>query len=150
MGDVFSDLFGRAGGPGARGARWAAPGRDVRYQLEADLLDAANGAKRRITMPDGRTLDLAIPDSMRDCQILSLAGQGMPGQGGSPAGGALVELHVRPHPLFRRKGDDVHIEVPVTLGESVLGGKVCAPTITGDVTLTIPSCASSSTRLRLG
>ena len=150
MGDAFSDLFGRAGGPGARGARGPFPGRDMRYQLEVDFLDAANGAKRRITMPDGRGLDLAIPAGMRDGQILRLAGQGMPGQGGGPAGDALVELHVRPHPLFQREGDDVHIDLPVTLGEAVLGGKARAPTISGDVTLTIPAGASSGTRLRLG
>lgn len=150
MGDVFSDLFGRAGGPGGRGARSPFPGRDMRYQLEVDFLDAANGAKRRITMPDGRTLDLSIPAGMRDGQILRLAGQGLPGQGGGPAGDALVELHVRPHPLFRREGDDVHIELPVTLGEAVLGGKVRAPTISGDVTLSIPPGASSGTKLRLG
>ncbi|MGE0256745.1 MAG: DnaJ C-terminal domain-containing protein [Alphaproteobacteria bacterium] len=152
MGDVFADLFRHAGaqGGGPRGAHGPFPGRDLHYQLEVEFLDAANGAKRRITMPDGRSLDLSIPAGMRDGQTLRLAGQGMPGFDGGKAGDALVEVHVRPHPLFRRDGDDIHVELPVTLGEAVLGGKVRVPTIGGDVTLTVPSGAGSGTRLRLG
>ena len=145
LSDIFSDIFG------ARAARNANTGqmrgRDVRYRLEVDFLDAVNGAKKRVTMPDGRNLDLTIPAGFEDGQTLRLRGQGERGAGG--AGDVYVEVKVKPHPIFERKGDDIYIETPITLKEAVLGGKITAPTIAGDVALNVPKNSSSGTVLRL-
>ncbi len=147
LSDIFSDLFGaRRGAPGG-GPRAAQRGRDVRYRLEVDFLDAAAGAKKRVTMPDGRTLDLSIPAGLDDGQTLRLKGQGERGPGG--VGDVYVEVKVKPHPLFERKGNDIHVEAPITLKQAVLGGKITAPTIAGDVTVTVPKNSSSGTVLRL-
>lgn len=145
LGDIFSDLFGarRGGGPGGRPPR----GRDVRYRLEVDFLDAARGAKKRVTMPDSRTLDIAIPAGLEDGQSLRLRGQGERGPSG--AGDVYVDVKVRPHEIFERKGEDIHIEAPITLKEAVLGGKITVPTIAGDVSVAIPKNSSSGAMLRL-
>ena len=146
MGDIFADLFGGAQG-GERTIRMR--GGDARYTFDVDFLDAAKGTKTRITMPDGKALDLTIPAGLRDGQVLRLKGKGAPGLGGGPAGDALVTVHVRPHPLFRRQGDDIHLELPVALHEAVLGSKVRVPTIDGPVTMNIPKGSNTGTRLRL-
>tara|TARA_R110002110_G_scaffold2756_1_gene13335 strand:+ start:82740 stop:83645 length:906 start_codon:yes stop_codon:yes gene_type:complete len=146
MGGMFSDLFGqrRSGGQKVR-----MRGGDVRYTFEVDFLDAARGTKSRITMPDAKALDLAIPAGMRDGQVLRLKGKGSPGLGGGPAGDALVTVHVKPHSLFRRQGNDIHIDLPVTLQEAVLGAKVRVPTIDGLVSMNIPKGSNTGARLRL-
>jgi len=100
-------------------------------------------------MPDGRMLKITIPAGVRDRQMLRLKGQGMPGYGGGPAGDAYVEVHIQPHALFRRKDNDIHIDLPITLGEAVLGGRIEAPTIAGPVTLTIPKGSNTGQTLRL-
>ena len=143
LGDIFSDLFGGARRPQARPTR----GRDIRYRLDVDFLDAANGAKKRVTMPDGRTLDLAVPPGLEDGQTLRLRGQGEKGPAG--AGDVYVEVKIIPHKSFERKGNDIYVEAPITLKEAVLGGKITAPTIAGDVTVTAPKWSSSGTVLRL-
>jgi DnaJ-class molecular chaperone len=89
-----------------------ARGEDVSYVLPVGFLDAANGATRTITLPEGNTLQVTIPEGAEDRQMLRLKEQGMPGFGGGPAGDAYVELHVEPHPFFRRKDDNIHVEVP--------------------------------------
>jgi DnaJ-class molecular chaperone len=152
--DFFEGLFGGRGGPGdgaGRGAgfRMRARGADVSYTLPVDFLDAGKGAKKRVTVADGRTIDLTIPAGARDRQTLRLKGQGMPGFEGGPPGDAYVELHVQPHPFFERKDHNIHMELPVSLAEAVLGGKVEVPTIDGPVTMTIPKGANSGTTLRL-
>ncbi len=149
LGDVFSDLFGHArqGPGGARTVRMR--GGDVRYTFEVDFLDAAKGAKQRLTMPDGRDLDLTVPAGLRDGQVLRLKGKGQPGLGGGPPGDALITVHVRPHKLFRREGNDIHIDLPLGLHEAVLGGKVRVPTIDGPVTMTVKKGANTGDRLRL-
>jgi len=144
--DLFSDLFGRRGT--GRRAAWV-PGRDVNYRLEVDFLDAVNGAKRRITLPDGQALDLSIPAGTKDGTILRLKGKGATGRGGGPAGDALVEVSVRPHSVFKRDGDDIVIELPITLDEAVLGGKVEVPTVSGRVTMTVPKGVNTGDILRL-
>ena len=102
--------------------------------LPVDFLDVANGAVRTITLPtEGKTLQVTIPEGAEDRQSLRLKGQGMPGFGGGPAGDAYVELHVQPHPFFNRKDDNIHVEVPVTLKEAVLGARIEVPTIGGPV-----------------
>lgn len=151
LSDIFSDLFGAKGGrPGARpggGQRSAPRGRDVRYRLEVDFLDAARGAKKRVTMPDGRTLDLSIPAGLEDGQSLRLKGQGEKGPGGT--GDVYVDVSVKPHPVFERRGADIHVEAPISLKEAVLGGKITVPTIGGDVSVTVPKNSSSGAVLRL-
>ena len=148
FGDIFSDLFG-----GARAGGWgeadATRGRDVRYTLEIDFLEAATGAKKRVTMPDGGVLDLTVPRGVSDGQVLRLKGKGSPGVRGSEAGDALVEIKVRPHPQFSRAGDDIALELPITIDEAVLGAKVEVPTVSGRVQLTIPKGTGSGRVFRL-
>ncbi len=147
LSDIFSDIFGARAGRAQGGGGQQMRGRDVRYRLEVDFLDAVNGAKKRVTMPDGKTLDLSIPAAFEDGQTLRLKGQGERGPGG--AGDVYVEVKVKPHAIFERKGDDIYIETPITLKEAVLGGKITAPTIAGDVTVNVPKYSSSGTVLRL-
>jgi DnaJ-class molecular chaperone len=147
--DLFADLFGeRRGGRAGGGAQFRRKGADRNYALTVDFLDAARGTRRRITLPDGKSLDVNIPAGIQDGQQIRLRGQGEAGQGGE-AGDGLIEVTVSPHPFFERKGNDIHVELPVTLREAVLGGKVNAPTVGGMVSLTIPKSASSGTTLRL-
>ena len=151
---IFAQAFGQGGrgfgGQGFGGGRgFAGKGPDARYALTVDFLDAANGAVRRLNLPDGRTLDVTIPEGFQDGQVLRLKGQGMPGFGGGPAGDALIEVRVTPHPLFRRDGNDIVLDLPVTLKEAVLGAKVEVTTLKGLVTLTVPPHSTTGTRLRL-
>ena len=106
-----------------------ARGPDLRYHLEVSFLDAARGAKRAVTMPDGKNIEITIPVGVRDGQTLRLRGKGAPGHGKGPAGDALVTITVAPHPVFTRDGDDIEVELPVTFDEAVLGAKVDVPTI---------------------
>ena len=124
-------------------------GADVHYRLELDFLDAINGGKRQITLPDGSVLDVNIPPGTRDGQILRLRGKGRPGTRGGATGGALVEIEVRPHRILVRKGDDIRVDLPISLSEAVLGAKVKAPTPTGPVTMTVPKWSNTGTVLRL-
>ncbi|MBY0562890.1 MAG: DnaJ domain-containing protein [Hyphomonadaceae bacterium] len=149
IGDIFSDLFGGGGGMGGARGYARMRGRDIRFSLEIEFLDAVNGARRRVSLAEGRTLDVAIPPGVESGQVLRLKGQGGPGLQGGPAGDALVELNVRPHPSFRREGQDIHVDLAVSLVEAVEGGKVQAPTPTGPVTLTIPPGSNSGKVLRL-
>ena len=144
--DLFSELFGRArGGRGDFKIR----GTDVSYTLPVDFIEAAAGAKKRVTMADGTVLDLTIPPGTEDRQTLRLKGQGQPGFGGAEAGDAYIEVHIQPHAYFTRKDSDVHLELPISLGEAVLGGKITVPTIEGDVTMTVPKGSNTGTTLRL-
>lgn len=144
--DLFADLFGRA-----RGGRsdFKIKGTDVSYVMPVDFLEAAAGAKRRVTMADGTVLDVNIPPGTEDRQTLRLKGQGQPGFGGAPAGDAYIEVHVQPHAFFTRKDNDVHLELPVSLAEAVLGGRITVPTVDGDVAMTIPRASNTGTTLRL-
>ena len=123
--------------------------RTRQYQLTIDFLDAVNGTTRRVTLPDGRTLDVRIPAGVRDGQIIELKGQGMPELGDGAPGDALVDVTVAPNPLFRREGDDIIVELPVSLQEAVLGTTLEVPTIKGPVRLTIPPNSGTGSRLRL-
>ena len=151
-GDIFAEILrnrARASGGGFGDRGFAAPGPDMRYSLEVPFLDAAKGAETRITLPDGQSLAVKIPQGTEDGQTLRLRGKGGAGFGGGAAGDALVTVLVRPHPVFRRDGADIHLTLPITIDEAVLGGKVTAPTIDGPVGLTIPAGASSGRILRL-
>src|SRR6478736_758356 len=145
---IFARAYGGQAG-GGQGRRFSMRGQDAHYQLTLDFLDAVNGTTRRVTLPDGRTLDVRIPAGVHDGQIIRLKGQGMPGIGDGAPGDALVEVAVAPHPLFRREGDDIIVELPVTLQEAVLGTSLEVPTIKGPVRLTIPPNSGRGTRLRL-
>ncbi|WP_108683361.1 DnaJ C-terminal domain-containing protein [Methyloceanibacter sp. wino2] len=149
--DLFGDMFG--GGMGGRsqrgGARFSMPGQDAQYHLDIPFLDAVNGTKTRITLPDGSTLDVTIPPGVNAGQVLRLKGKGHPGLGEGPPGDALVEVGVRPHPVFKREGNDIVVELPISLDEAVLGGKVEIPTIGGKVAMNVPSGANSGQTLRL-
>ncbi|MDJ0859585.1 MAG: DnaJ C-terminal domain-containing protein [Dinoroseobacter sp.] len=147
LSDLFSDLFGRRQGTGAR--QFHARGGDLRYQLNVDFMDAARGGKRTVTMPDGRSIEITIPAGVRDGQTLRLRGKGTPGMGQGAPGDALVAISVSPHPVFERDGADIEIELPITFDEAVLGAKVDVPTLSGNVAMTIPQGASSGQRLRL-
>jgi DnaJ-class molecular chaperone len=147
LGDIFSDRFG----PGFGGARTYSRmrGRDIRFTLDIDFLDSINGAKRRISLAEGRTLDVAIPAGVETGQVLRLKNQGGAGVQGGPAGDALVELRVRPHTFFRREGQDVHMDLNISLTEAVEGARIQAPTPGGNVTLTIPAGSNTGKVLRL-
>lgn len=149
--DIFSDLFGRRqrGSAGGFQQELNARGHDVRYHLDVDFIEAALGAKRSVTMPDGNGIEISIPPGLKDGQTLRLRGKGAPGIGQGPAGDAFVTVSVRPHPVFVRDGNDIEVEVPITFDEAVLGAKIEVPTISGAVSMTIPKGASSGRRLRL-
>jgi DnaJ-class molecular chaperone len=146
--DIFADLF--------RGVRHSAAWQaeqmrhaDTRHRLEIDFLDAANGAVREIVLPGGKRLKVTIPPGATDGQVLRLRGQATQSTGGGRAGDVLIEIGVRSHPMFTRKGDDIHAELPITLPEAVLGARIEVPTVAGNVTLTVPKGANTGTRLRV-
>lgn len=151
--DFLSQVLGRNAGGGGRPGGFAQKGADVRARLEIDLEEAIAGAKKRISFSDGRTVEVSIPKGAQEGQTLRLKGQGAPAPGGKgQAGDALIELTLRPHPTFRREGPgdaDLTMDLPVTLYEAVLGGKIEAPTPDGPVTLTVPKHSSSGRVLKL-
>lgn len=147
--DILGDVFGQRG-PGQRagfGFGGGGRGSDLRAHLDIDLEDAIRGGKKRIAFSDGRTLDVNIPKGAQDGQILRLKGQGA--QGRSGPGDALIEIGIRPHPLYRREGDVLHMDLPISVPDAVLGGKVDAPTPDGPVALTVPRGSNSGAQLRL-
>lgn len=147
IGDIFSNIFGQRTRPGTSNVPMA--GEDVSYKLAVDFLEAANGVKKRITLPNGEALDVRIPKGFRDGQTLRLKGKGRPGVNGGRYGDALVTVSVKAHPLFERDGDNIVVEVPISIDEAVLGAKIAVPTVDGSVTLTVPQNSSSGTILRL-
>jgi DnaJ-class molecular chaperone len=158
--DIFSDLFreharggtqgrARSEAQGGDGAAFRMRGGDARYSIEVSFLEAVNGAKKRVTMPNGKVLDMSIPPGLHEGQVLRLRGQGMPGYGGGASGDAYVEVHITAHPEFRRHGNNIHTELPIGLHEAVLGAKVRVPTVTGAVTMTVPAGSNSGDTLRL-
>ncbi|MBW6426016.1 DnaJ domain-containing protein [Rhizobium sp. XQZ8] len=143
--DLFSSFFS-----GARGRRQqTVRGDDLQFKLEISLLDAANGGPKTVTLPGGSTLELRIPPGVRDGQVLRLRGKGSPGFNGGPDGDALVEIQILPHRQFVRDGDNVQIEVPISVREAVLGGKIEVPTLSGAVSVTVPANTSTGRILRL-
>ena len=140
--DIFSSFFGGGMGGGRQEPAHA------RYSIEVDFMDAATGGNKRVTMPDGRQLDIHIPAGISDGQQLRLKGQGGKGPK-NVAGDALVEIHIRSHPVFTRKGNDIYSDLPVGFQESILGGKVTAQTVHGPVDVTVPKGSSTGAVLRL-
>ncbi len=150
--DLFSEILGRGGQRGGGGgpfggAGFSGKGQDVRAKLEIDLEEAIKGGKKRLAFTDGRTLDVTIPQGVTEGQTLRMKGQG--GAGRSGPGDALIELSIRPHPVFRREGDGLVMDLPISVPDAVLGGKVAAPTPEGAVMVTIPKGSNSGAQLRL-
>jgi DnaJ-class molecular chaperone len=148
FGDIFSDLFGQRGARGP-GAGFSLRGQDMRYTLDVDFIEAVLGARKRVTMPEGGQLDLTVPEGVTDGQVLRLKGRGGPGIRGGEPGDALVEIRVRTHPHFKRQGDDILLDIPITLDEAVLGGKIEVPTAAGRVALNVPKGTGSGRAFRL-
>jgi DnaJ-class molecular chaperone len=142
--DAFAELLRRS-----QRSRANRRGQDLHYHLAVDLVDSITGATKRLTLPDGGTIDVKIPAGLIDGQTLRLKGKGAPGVGKGGPGDALIEVEVRPDPRFAREGDDITVELPVSLTEAVLGGQVRVPTPTGDVTMSVPKGANTGTKLRL-
>jgi DnaJ-class molecular chaperone len=145
--DIFADLFG---GGGRRGRRQQ-PRQGESYEIAVTVSfeEAARGGSRRIQMPEGREVDVRIPPGLRDGQQIRLKGQGGQGRNGGPSGDVLLTVSVAPHHYFTRDGNDLRLELPVTLQEAVLGGKVTVPTLTGPVSLSVPANSNSGSVLRL-
>ncbi len=142
--DLFAQLLRRQAEEVRR-----APGSDLNYRLSIEFLDAINGATKRLTLPEGGTIDVTIPPGIQEGQILRLRGKGAPSIGEGANGDALVEISINPHRFFARHGDDIHIDLPVTLAEAVLGARVRVPTPTGPVILTVPKGSNTGAVLRL-
>ena len=151
LGDL-EDLFAAFGSAGRRrgtGEGFRARGADRHFTLTIDLVIGAVGGKQRLSLAPDEWLDVTIPPGIEDGQVLRLRGKGGPGFGGGQAGDALIEVRVAPHPLFRRDGDNILLELPVSLAEAVLGARVSVPTVTGPVTMTIPKGSDTGRQLRL-
>jgi DnaJ-class molecular chaperone len=148
--DFFSDIFGRRRAPsGNAGPGFKAKGTDIAYSVNVSFVEAAQGTKRRISLSNGKSLEVAIPPGTEDQQKLRLKGQGLPGLGGGAAGDAIIEVLVEAHAFFTRQDSDIHVEVPVTLYEAVLGASIRVPTVGGAVTLKIPPGSNTGSVLRL-
>lgn len=143
------DIFEMFTNQSRRGAAGKRRGVDVSYSLSVDFAAAALGTRRRLTLPDQRSLDVQIPPGTAEGTVLRLKGQGQPGLGGGPAGDAFIEIQVEPHPHFQRKEFDIHLDVPVTLQEAALGSTITVPTIDGKVVVKIPRGSNTGTVLRL-
>lgn len=155
--DFFSDMFG--GGQGGedifsamRGSRRKASksaGANVNYDLTVSFIEAALGKEKEIILPNGKHLNVKIPAGTEDKSVLRLKGQGEAGVGGGPAGDAMIRILVKPDVHFTRNGKDVQVDIPITLKEAVLGGKVTIPTLDGKVALTVPPNSNTGTVMRL-
>lgn len=152
--DIFEGMFGgRAGGGGFSsgfggfGRKPQPKGANVAYKLNVPFTDAATLSPQRITLADSKTIDLKLPAGLESGFQMRLAGKGQPGPGG--AGDGMVTISVQPHRFFTRDGDDVRLELPITLSEAVLGASVRVPTVEGAVMLTVPAGSTSGKVLRL-
>src|SRR6201997_3311964 len=152
LGDL-DDLFAAFGSAGRRqrggGEGFRARGADRHFTLTIDFATGATGGKQRLSLAPDEWLDVTIPAGIDDGQVLRLRGKGGTGFGGGQAGDAPIDVHVAPHPLFRRDGDNILLELPVSLAEAVLGARIPVPTVTGPVTMTIPKGSDTGRQLRL-
>ncbi len=146
--DIFSQFTGGAGRGFSGGARRARKGEDIAYTMSIAFLDAVQGSEQKVIL-GGKTINVKIPAGSADNQTLRLKGLGQPGFNGGPAGDVLITLKVQPHPYFRAEGQDIHLDLPVSLKEAVLGAKVTVPTISGKVAVKIPPYSDSGEKLRL-
>jgi curved DNA-binding protein len=147
IGDLFGDLFS-GGRPRAR--RGPRKGPDVASEVTVDFVSAVRGAELKLrVMEGGGEVTVRIPAGAGDGDKVRVGGQGMPSQGGGPAGDLILTIRVTPHPWFERRGLDLHLDLPISAGEAYRGAKVRVPTPEGDVTLTVPTHAQSGQQLRL-
>jgi DnaJ-class molecular chaperone len=154
--DILSGLFGRGGAAG-RQAHFRARGPDVEAELQLDFLEAARGCEKRLTLARPRadggvqqdSVTVRIPPGVEDGGRIRLRGKGGEGMGGGPPGDLFARVRVSPHRVFRREGLDLHLTLPVTVQEAVLGAKVDVPTLEGRATVTVPPGTDGGTRLRL-
>ncbi|HEX8117193.1 MAG TPA: J domain-containing protein [Pyrinomonadaceae bacterium] len=177
--DIFEELFGRAGEARVGGARRSRRGQDVEAELELSLEDAHHGGRHTLQMqaaetcatcqgagvinnnqvcqtcggggqvPKARSIEVNIPAGVRDGSTIRLAGQGGAGASGAQAGDLYLRIRLRPHPVFRVRGDDLEVETPLAPWEAVLGAKIEVPTIDGQVEMTVPAGSQTGQRLRL-
>jgi DnaJ-class molecular chaperone len=147
----FEDIFTEMMGGGRRGARQPrqAKGEDFSAAVTVSFDEAATGGTRRVVLQNGEQIDVKIPVGVKDGQTIRVKGRGGAGRGGGPNGDILLTVSVAPHPSLTRDGNDIRMDLPVTLQEAVLGGKVPVPTLTGTVSLTVPPGANTGTTLRL-
>jgi DnaJ-class molecular chaperone len=145
--DLFSDLLGGLGGRGGR--QQPRQGQDFSVSMTVSFDEAARGGSRRVMLPNGEQIDVKIPVDLRDGQQIRLKGRGGAGRRGGPAGDVLIQVSVAPHPYYIRDGRDLRMELPVTLQEAVLGGKVPVPTLSGTVSLSVPPNSNTGSTLRL-
>lgn len=143
---MFGSMFTEANRPRNQGP---ARGADANYTLTTSFLDAVNGTTTRLTLPDGATLDVKIPPATQDGHILRLRGKGSPGRNGAPNGDALIAITITPHQYFTRDGQDIRLDLPITLTEAVLGGPIEVPTPGGAVRMRVPPHSDNGTTLRL-
>lgn len=140
--DIFDSLFqGRRGGP--------RPGRDLYADLAIDFRTAALGGVRTLTFGDGRSMSVRIPAGVDDGGSIRLRGKGAPGAGGGPEGDLVITLHVEPDPLYSRKGQDLHVNVPITVPEAVAGAQIEVPTLVGVLRLKVPAASQTGQTLRI-
>lgn len=124
-------------------------GLDISYKIDIGFEESITGSSRRLKLNDGRRVDIKVPAGIKSGQVIRLSGQGGPGVSGAPKGDALVEILVAPHPYYTRDKDDIHLELPISLDEAILGGDIQVPTPSGRLTIRIPRNSSSGKRLRL-
>ena len=164
LNDILGGFGGRGGargsaGPGASGfagaggakARRPSPSKGANADLIAavSLEDILNSGKAQVTLPSGKTVNVTLPKGVVEGEKIRLKGQGHPGDQGGPAGDALIEVRFKTHKLFDVKGSDLHLDLPITLYEAILGAKIRTPTLTGAVNLTVPENTSSGKTMRL-
>lgn len=152
FGDIFEGLFGgggRSSNPFGSRQRSAPPpkGANVSYRLKVEFIAAATLEKQRITLEDGKTIDLSLPKGVEEGTQMRLGGKGRQGPGGN--GDAIVTIHINSHPFYERDGDNVTLELPISLKEAVEGAKIKVPTVDGPVMLSIPAGSDSGKTLRL-
>jgi curved DNA-binding protein len=148
-GDIFGDLFGRSRGAGAR-ARGPMKGSDLESSIVVDFASAVKGTTLELRLREGGPpITVRIPPGANEGSRVRIPGQGSQSPNGGPPGDLLLEIHVEPHPLFRREDDDLHVDVPITVAEAYKGAKVKVPTAEGSVTLKVPEGTQSGAKLRL-
>jgi DnaJ-class molecular chaperone len=147
--DILSELFGSAGRSRTRARTQAQGGEDIAVTVAVPLTTVAHGGSVRVALPTGRTLDAAVPAGIEEGKSIRLRAQGHPGHRGGAAGDVIVTIRYAPHPLFKAEGRDLRLDLPITLYEAVLGGKVRVPTLGGEVEMSIAPGMSGGRVLRL-
>lgn len=147
LGEILGQMFAESGRTGGRRRRYPSKGRDFRTRIELQIEEALKGAKKRLVLGSGKAIDFTVPPGVAEGALLRLNGQGE--QGAAGAGDVLVEIAIAPHPIFQKRDGDLIMDLPVSVPDAVLGGRLPAPTPEGEVTLRIPKGTNSGSVLRL-